>query len=69
MLITVLTLSKMNPGPTTSHNVLRHRIACARVLISATRSLSPNNEKQVANQTSHSRSKLGLKILITKIPT
>jgi len=45
----MLTLSKMNPGPTASHKVLRHFIACARVLISATRSLSPKIEKQVAN--------------------
>jgi len=31
----------MNPGPTASQKVVRHFIACARVLISATRSLNP----------------------------
>ena len=50
----MLTLSKMNPGPTASDKVLRHFIACARVFISATRSLSPTNEKQDTNRTSHS---------------
>lgn len=33
----------MNPGPTASQKVVRHFIAYARVLISATRSLSPTN--------------------------
>lgn len=38
-----LTLSKMNPGPTASENVVRHFIARALVLISATLSLRPMN--------------------------
>lgn len=38
---TTPTLSKTNPGPTASQKVVRHFIACVRVLISATRSLSP----------------------------
>lgn len=43
----------MNPGPTASQKVVRHFIACARVLISATRSLNPTQieiEMWLSNQ-------------------
>lgn len=42
--ISIRTLSKTNPGPTASEKVVRHFMAGARVLISATRSLIPANQ-------------------------
>jgi hypothetical protein len=41
-----LTLSNTNPGPTASQKAVRHFIAWARVLISATLSLMPERKQQ-----------------------
>jgi len=59
----------MNPRPTASQKVVRHFIACARVLISATRSLNPTQietEMWVSNQNDVIIGKIKIK---TTVPT